>query len=292
MSINTNDFFSSFLQQKIENELKNSKGSAAQKTKNATNPQYIITKPILSNDNIPNNIQITGSPYAKSYVTPQISQAQSLKSINKITNPVIREALEKLREVKFLAGDLEYLNSMGVNTIYKSGEEAVKHILDNNIKVEFAPVDSPMAHAQWDCSNNMIIINDKYKDTKDPAVILAIAEAMFHEAGHAKDNDDQSSIQEEIDCLALNTLAFRYHMSKYQKVFENASDAKIINDGVALYARLYFDKDPDKQALVHRIIEKYGDLEFSSPNHDIPQNSLLMKGILNSKGEVFSQAVN
>lgn len=110
-------------------------------------------------------------------------------------------------------------------------------------------------------------------------MILAISEAMFHEAGHSKDKDGLSSIQEEIDCLALNTLAFRYHSLKYAKVFEKAKDSAIINDGVALYAKLYFDKDPNKQALVNRIIEKYGDLDFTSPNHAIPNNSILMSGI-------------
>ncbi|MEI7474652.1 MAG: hypothetical protein WCK67_07715 [bacterium] len=288
-AIGNDDFFKSFLQQRINNneaENNNKPQATAVKTVNKIQPQYMSSNPIINNKFTPNNNARlnVASMYAKSYVTPQIAQAQSLKSINKIVDPTIREALEKLREVKFLPGDLDYLNSMGVNTVYKSGEEAVKTIIERGIKVEFAPVDSPKAHAQWDCENNRIVINDKYKDTKDPAVILAISEAMFHEAGHAKDNDGISSIQEEIDCLALNTLAFRYHLSKYQKVFDNAQDAAIINDGVALYARLYFDKDPNKQALVNRVLDKYGDLPFTSPNHSIPSNSLLMSGITKAKG--------
>lgn len=284
--ISNEDCFKSFLQMKINREAENQKNaSKTVAAKKVNNAQYVISNPISTTPKMQQAIKapMMGSMYAKSYIFTQITQAQSIKSINKITDPTIKEALEKLREVKFLSGDLEYLNSMGVNTIYKSGEEAIKTIFDNKINIEFAPIDSNKAHAQWDCENNKIIINDKYKNTKDPAVILAISEAMFHEAGHAKDKDGVSSIQEEIDCLALNTLAFRYHSLKYAKVFEQAKDSAIINDGVALYAKLYFDKDPNKQALVNRVIEKYGDLDFNSPNHPTPNNSVLIKGIAKAK---------
>lgn len=248
-------------------------------TYNPVNPAYIPTAPYQAavNNAVPatpayqtQNYYPSGYDPMKSYVYPQIVKTQNSFDIPWITDPVIKEAINKLYEVRFLPGDLEYLNKLGVNTIFYSGEEAVKIIPEKGLRVEFGEVSSPKIHAQWQKENNLIVINEKYKDTKDPAVILAISEAIAHELGHAKDGDNISSIQEEIDCLALNTLANRYHQYRYPNVFNTGSNADIINDGVGLYTKLFFDPDPKKQALVARVIEKYATLPLESPNHPVP----------------------
>jgi len=215
-----------------------------------------------------------GSAYVKSYVSPQINKTQLSKAQTQ-NDPVINQAISALKEVKFLPGDMEYMKKLGVNSIFDSGEDAAKLIKDRGIKVEFGPVDGPKVHAQWEENGNKIIINEKYKNTTDKAVILAISEAMIHEAGHAKDNDDLSSKQEEFDCLALNTLANRYHQQTYPEVFANAGNSAILNDGVGLYTKLFFDPDPDKKALKARIMEKYGTLDQESPNHPCSAGSLV-----------------
>lgn len=127
--ISNQDCFKSLIQLKINNEAENKKNaSKLDAIKTVKNSRYALYNSSLTNNESLKNTNNAkfGSNYAKSYISPQITQAQSIKSINKITDPIIKEALEKLREVKFLSGDLEYLNAMGVNTVYKSGEEAVK----------------------------------------------------------------------------------------------------------------------------------------------------------------------
>ncbi|OGI22718.1 MAG: hypothetical protein A2287_02845 [Candidatus Melainabacteria bacterium RIFOXYA12_FULL_32_12] len=204
------------------------------------------------------------------YAYPQIQAPQYSMDIPWITDPAIKESINKLREVRYLPGDVEHMKKLGVNILYNSGEEAMQTILKRGLRIEFGPVSSPKAHAQLNNDNNMVIINEKYRGTKDPAVILAISEAIFHELGHAKDNDGLSSIQEEINCLALNTLANRYHQYVYPQIFSSTNNADILNNGVSLYTRLFFDPDPKKEALANRIAEKYGDLPLESPNHSVP----------------------
>lgn len=222
-----------------------------------------------------------GSQYVRSYVYPQINQVQSIQQPSWASDPVLSEAVSRLKEVKFLPGDLEHMKKLGVNPIYNSGEEAINLLVAKGFKVEFGPVSSPKCHAQWEKENNKIVINDKYKGTTDQGVILAISEALFHELGHAKDDDNISSIQEEFDCLALNTLANRYHQYYYPAAFQNTSNADIVNDGVCLYTKLFFDSDPEKQALVQRVIEKYGNLPLESPNHESAVTTKILSKLTN-----------
>ena len=86
---------------------------------------------------------------------------------------------------------------------------------------------------------------------------------------HATDDDSISSIQEEIDCLAMNSLAYKAFSKKYKNVFCGGK-SKIIKDGVELYANLFFFDN--KNNLIKRISEKYGNLALSSPFH--PQSKL------------------
>ena len=233
---------------------------------------------------LPPVILPNGSAYVKSYVFPQIvypQKPESLSNIPGVKDPVILEALNKLREVRYLPGDAEYIRNMGLKTIYNNGQEAINMLISKNLKVEFGQVSDPAIHAQWINSENKVIINEKYKDTKDPAVIMAISEAIFHELGHAKDGDELSSIQEELECLALNTLAYRYHRAYYPDAFKSAANADIINNGVSLYEKLFFDPDIEKKGLVNRVIDKYGSLPLESPNHSLPIAALVEKRLAN-----------
>ena len=145
-----------------------------------------------------------------------------------------------------------------------SGKEAMDYARNSNISIIFGKVDQPDVHAQWVNDKRTIVINDRYKDSKNPAEIYAISAAILHELAHSKDNDGISSIQEEIDCLALNALAYEFYDKKYPKLFKNAS-APIIQDGVALYAKLFLENHP--QELKERIKLKYGNLSTESPYH-------------------------
>lgn len=234
-------------------------------------PQVINTDSV--NPENPGKLQ-NGSMFIRSYY-PQVNGIQAFKS-SKTNNNVINESLDELEKVEFLPGDLEHMESLGVNPIFNNGKEARELIEERGIKVEFGHVDGEKCHAQWNNDTNTIVINDKYKNTKDKAIIFAISEAIFHEAGHAKDADGETSIQEEFDCLALNTLANRYHQKYYPEVFKSSPNADILNDGVCLYSKLFFDDDPDKTALAKRIIKVYGDLPLESPNHKTSMTARLI----------------
>jgi hypothetical protein len=117
---------------------------------------------------------------------------------------------------------------------------------------------------------NLIMINQRYRGDTSPDTIRAISEAIYHETGHAKDGDDHSSIQEESDCLALNTMGHRSNEAQDPNYALAVSRSRLMRDGVALYPKLFFDSDPTKQALINRIALKYGDLPLTSPNHPVP----------------------
>lgn len=186
-------------------------------------------------------------------------------------SPDIAKALTLLSQIQNLPADEAYLSNMGVNILFRNGHEALDLILKKNIRVEFGDMGDSPAHAQWIQDENLIMINQKYKGDNSKASLYAVSEAIYHEAGHAaRLGDNQSSLQEEIDCLALNTLAYRYHTYSDPAYAKTASTSRLIADGVALYARLFFDPDMDKKALVNRIIEKYGVLPPQSPDHPIP----------------------
>ena len=206
-----------------------------------------------------------------SYASPYSYQAK--KSLIKIrpsspeseweNNPVIYSAVSELSKVEFDQEDADYLKEMGINLKFRSGEEAVSFIRNRNIQIQFAQIQSNSIFAQYDYYKNTILLNETYKNTINNAEILALSEAILHECGHAKDMDSSNSIQEEINNLALNTLAHKYYTKKYPYIFKS-SNALIVRDGVNIYPELFFDKDPDKKALIHRLKDKYGSL----PTHD------------------------
>lgn len=227
------------------------------------------------------------SPIYAKISAPVTKQSWSSQSISKVvfskTSPLdiqtsmpwlkdktIIEALAELKDLKFGKDDIEYLKSLGVNVPFGSGTETVNYIKKQNIRILFEQTTEPGIHAQYDFDKNLIIINNKYKNTKDFAVTLAIAEAILHETGHAKDNDGESSIQEELDFLGMNAIAHRAFLRKYGNVFSDSKDL-IIQDGVSIYAKLFFENDPQKKNLIERISTKYGDLPSGDRIHP-PQN--------------------
>lgn len=178
----------------------------------------------------------------------------------------IATALNELKMLEFADEDIKYLRNMGVETPFKSGKDAVDLIEKQNIRIIYDETNESGVHAQYDFYKNLIVINNKYRKTDDFAVMLAIAEAILHETGHAKDKDGYSSVQEELDFLGMNAIAHRAFVKKYGDIFSD-SKAPIIKDGVKVYAKLFFDPDPDKKALVKRITDKYGNLPAGDSMH-------------------------
>lgn len=206
-----------------------------------------------------NNATYTVFP-TRSYVKPNTSVIPWVKDEN------LTMALNQLNNLKFDKKDVKYIQSLGVVLPFLSGKEAIRFIKDSRIDVKFADLDSEHIHAQYDYDNNCIKINAIYKNTKDAAVIFAISEAILHEAGHAKDKDSESTLQEEIDCLSMNALSHRILSKKYPNVFLNANSL-IVQDGVCVYADLFFDNDPLKTKLVARLKQKYGNLPAGDFDH-------------------------
>lgn len=183
-----------------------------------------------------------------------------------LKNMSIEFALNSLKNVTFSQNDVDYINAMGLYLPFLSGEEAIKFMKESNVRIGYIKMDDASIHAQYDYDKNFIGINDRYKDTNDFPVILAISEAIFHEAGHAKDNDGKSSVQEELECLSLNVLAHKYHKAIYPDIFKDKKE-NIIADGVELYTQLFFDNDPLKKALIKRVQDKYGFLPAGDEKH-------------------------
>ena len=177
---------------------------------------------------------------------------------------VLNTALEKLGELEFSKEDIKKVRRFGANPMFLNGKDALDFAKKENIPIVFGEVDQPDIHAQWINDKRMIVINEAYRDNKETAVIYAISSAILHELGHAKDGDGVSSIQEEIDCLSMNALAFNEFKKKNPEIF-NKSDLPIIKDGVELYTNLFMGND--KKALEERIRLKYGTLPVGSPNH-------------------------
>lgn len=187
---------------------------------------------------------------------------------------VLDKAMKELENVELDHSDLDYVKSIGANPPFNSGKEAFDFIKQQNIKVKFEKLHSKNVHAQWDVDKNTIRINEMYKNTHKQAVILAIAEAIFHEAGHAKDFDGQSSIQEEIDCLSLNAMAHNDFKRKYKNVFDN-NDEPIIKNGVCLYSEIYFE--PDKKRLSRKVKNTYGHLPLGDEKHSSKELAKIIK---------------
>lgn len=251
----------------------------------------------------------TYTPYPSNHATKtppgaRTAEALTRKSPSNLNNElIIQQALKRLGEIKNLPQDELMMQQLGIQLIYHTGQEALKVIQSNGIQVVFGDMGDSAAHAQWLADQNLIVINQRYQGDNSPETLDAISAAIYHEAGHAAKiatdpntgsirnlslnpwpqsatnaylpstlpnvGDDQSSIQEELNCLALNTLAHRYQQFSQGKL--NVLPAKpgspLIENGVALYTRLFFDPDPARHALVNRVIEKYGDLPLSSPGH-------------------------
>lgn len=193
-----------------------------------------------------------------------------------LKDPTISAALNELEEIHFEQNDIKYLNNMGIILPFRSGHEAMQYIKNSNIRISFEKTSSKNVHAQYDYSKNLIMINDMYKKSQDFPVILAIAEAILHECGHAKDNDGDSSVQEELCNLGMNAAAHRAFAKKYGDIFKE-SDALIIKDGVSLYSTLFFDPDPEKKELINRIRTKYGYLAAGDMLHPPSQLAFRVK---------------
>ena len=188
------------------------------------------------------------------------------KSFPWLKDSIILQSINYLKDLEFDKGDIRYVQSLGAVLQFYSGKEAFDFINKSNVRIKFETLSSPSIHAQYDYEDNFIKINDLYKNTQNPAEVLAIAEAILHEVGHAKDKDGHSSIQEEINCLALNSVAHKALVKKYPTAFLNA-DSAIVKDGVCVYADLFFDDDRLKAKLVERIRQKYGFLPVGDFNH-------------------------
>jgi len=184
------------------------------------------------------------------------------------------EAINRLNHLKFDEGDIKYIQSLGVVLPFLSGEDAVNFIKTSHIGIKFGNLSSANTHARYDFDDNCIEINELYKNTQNPAEILAIAEAILHEAGHAKDKDGKSTLQEEIDCLSMNALSHRVFSKNFPNVFSGANSL-IVKDGVCVYADLFFDENPLKLKLVSRLRQKYGDLPMGDFKH--PPSNLALK---------------
>lgn len=194
-------------------------------------------------------------------VPPEVAIRASFPKVN---NGTILKALAELSEVKFDHDDITYMNSLGVKLSFTSGKEVVDYLSQKETNIKFDKISPKSIYAQYSHQDNLIIINKDYKNTENKTDILAISEAILHEAGHAKDNDYNNSVQEEVDNLALIVLAHKYYSKKYPGIF-NLSKSLIVTDGVNVYADLFYDKDPEKTALLKRLNQKYGYL----PAYDV-----------------------
>lgn len=197
---------------------------------------------------------------------PENKEIDFQKDLPWVRGSVLTTALAEINELTFAPEDIRYMENMGIRLPFKSGRECVEFIEKENIRIYFAKPFERGVHAQYSFDKNAIMINRRYKDTKDFAVMLAIGEAILHEAGHAKDKDGRSSVQEELNFLGMNAVAHRAFIKKYGKVFSNSA-APIVEDGVSIYAKLFFDPDPEKKKLIARMKEKYGDLPSGDRLH-------------------------
>lgn len=218
--------------------------------------------------------------YNQAYYTAPVAapQPQAIDYCPWVQNAELKLALNKLAEITHTPQDIAQLNAMGVTPPFNSGKEALDFICQNQTKVEFGDMGDSLAHAHYVNDENKIVINQKYQGKMTFPMALAIADAIYHEAGHAKDRDGESSVQEELDCLSLNVLGYRHQERAYPQALNGSGEqSRLISDGVGLYPKLFFDNDPSKAALVNRVSEKYGCLPMTSPNHGLPQKQLALR---------------
>ncbi len=195
-----------------------------------------------------------------------------------VTNPIITSALDELRHVVFDPNDVQYIKNLGLEIPFNSGKEAFDFIKSSNLRIGFGDTGAESIHAQYDFTENKILLNKKYQNTADTADVLALAESILHESGHAKDNDAESSIQEELNNLGMGALAHRFFEKKYPQIFNNVNTL-IVKDGVNVYAKIFFDDDPEKKALIQRVRQKYGLLPTGDKTHKPSQLAYEIKNV-------------
>lgn len=218
----------------------------------------------------------SNEPAVSNQSPPQVFYAPPVLSreFPRVKDRNLVDSLNLLNHLEFDKKDVERVHSMGVVLPFLSGKEAIDLIKKKKIEVKFDTLPSESIHAQYDFDENAIKINEIYKNTQSQAEIIAMSEAILHEAGHAKDYDSASSLQEEIDCLALNAVSHRVYKKKNPDLFSQ-SNSLIIKEGVSLYEDLFFDDDPLKIGLVKRLRQKYGDLPAGDLAH--PPSNIALK---------------
>ena len=234
--------------------------------------------PITISSPVKSNVYKNFATYAtKKQETEILTEEAIMKDFPWIRDRNIVLALIELKQINFDRNEIEYLNKVGVTIPFNSGAEAVNFLKNSNTRILFDDMPEDV-HAQYDFSKNFIKINNRYKNTLNTAEILAIAESILHEAGHAKDNDNQSSIQEEINFLGLNALAHRDLQRRYPHMFKT-SDSPIVQDGVSVYEKLFFDTDINKVGLIRRLQIKYGYLPAGDAKHSPSILAKRVKGL-------------
>lgn len=203
----------------------------------------------------------------------------------RVGDPELIAALYVLSKTQNLPKDEAYLKEIGVNVLFQNGRQAIDVLRRRGVSLVFSDMGDSTAHAEWIGEQDLVKINKRYKGDMSLPTLYALSEAIYHEAGHAAHHgDDRSSIQEDIDCLALNALAYRAHAAMtpaYPYYRTKGHVAPLFENGVARYAQLFFNwdpynpptyqgSDPMLENLVQRIADKYGDLPPDNPDHPIP----------------------
>lgn len=182
---------------------------------------------------------------------------------------IINSALQELRETEYDKTDIAYMRAMGIRPPFESGEEVVDYLESEKIPIQYGKFSDKKVHAclgRGDDGERAVLINARYKDSASKPEILATAEAISHECGHAKDDDNSNSIQEELDNLSLNVLTHRAFERKYPGVFDGC-DSFFFKEGVSLYPELFFEFGADKTGLKERVADKYGHMQAGDDKH-------------------------
>lgn len=182
---------------------------------------------------------------------------------------ILKEAIDELEKVEYDKNDITYMKSIGINPPFNSGKETVDFLKRKQIPIQYGKFSDKKVHAclaRGEDGKEVILINERYKNSTSRAEVLATSEAINHEAGHAKDGDRKNSIQEELDDLSLNVLAHRAYEKKYKGIFDG-SDTFFFKEGVNLYPKLFFAYGIDKTDLKSRVADKYGHLPAGDEKH-------------------------
>lgn len=229
---------------------------------NAITPRIFQKKFIVSNKS---SNYYQEQPVKKQNVLDLESECFINDKFSWLTSSTLKSSLKELYSLQFDENDMRYLQSVGLNLPFTSGKDVVQYLEKENVRIGFDKIPEPDVHAHYNYEKNIICINDKYKNSQSRPVVLAIASAILHEASHAKDKDGMASIQEELECLGMNAMAHRAFIKKYTDIFKN-SNIPIIQDGVSLYADLFFNY-PNLNDLVLRVRTKYGYLPVGCEKH-------------------------